>query len=148
MPAGGRRPGAGRPKGATDDPLILARTLTNQQARTINEDAQVMRARTKLRAWEALWQRMENLDALPPKEQTTLLALALKFSADHTAVASERQPAGGSGPGSEVVWQRLEELRARQGLPPAAARPALSAVPDEQDPVDAELMPHPWAAEA
>lgn len=140
MPPGGRRAGAGRPRGSRDSPLVLARTLTSQEARTINEDAQVLAARTKLAAWDALAQRVANLNAYPAKEQTAILALALRYAGDHhaTPVQSPQERAAAQ-TASVQVRARLNDLAVRLGVT-TSTTPA-----DDADTVDAELV---WPSRA
>ena len=113
MPPGGKREGAGRPRGSRDSPLVLGRTLALDEIKAVDEDCQVIRARTRLAAWESLAKQVEGIGTLPQAGQVMLIALVLKYAEPTapTAVAAVQVNVQDGGPRpSEVLRQRLADL--------------------------------------
>lgn len=118
MPPGGRREGAGRPRGSKDSPLVITRALTAAETQAVLNAAQVVRAQTRLDAWNALAHQIQNIDKLPAKERAGIIALALKYSEDRPTrpgvtvnVNTDGEPSG-----TAIMWSRLRALHAGADL--------------------------------
>jgi hypothetical protein len=134
---GGARPGAGRPKGSKDSPLVLTRALTAMEAKAIRESAEVAREQARLAAWEALGQQIKMASKMTVRERTAVIDLALRYSEPPagTAAAAAARPADPAPSAAELVRANLR--RVADGFPPevldAQRRREIAAVPEITD---------------